>query len=79
MNRTQRRNMAKMIVKSQPLPKIRLRYSNKLEEYKQMPLEDLQGMLETKISRTDRLALEDAIKFKTESDDNSGDSTTDNN
>jgi hypothetical protein len=66
MNRKDRRNMAKMIVKSQPLPKIRLRYSNKLEEYKQMPLEDLQGMLETKISRTDRLALEDAIKFKTE-------------
>jgi hypothetical protein len=79
MNRKDRRNMAKMIVKSQPLPKIRLRYSNKLEEYKQMPLEDLQGMLETKISRTDRLALEDAIKFKTESNDNSGDSTTDNN
>jgi hypothetical protein len=79
MNRTQRRNMAKMFIKGQVNPKIRLRYSTKLEEYKQMPLEDLQGMLETKISRTDRLALEDAIKFKTESDDNSGDSTTSDN
>ena len=64
MNRKDRRNIAKAIVKSQPLPKIRARYSNKLEEFKQMPLEDLQGMLETKMSRTDKLALQDAIGHK---------------
>ncbi len=29
-----------------------------------MPLEDLQGMLETKMSRTDKLALQDAIGHK---------------
>ena len=79
MNRTQRRNMAKMIVKGQVNPKIRLRYSTKLEEFKQMPLEALEAMKNDKFSNTDRLALQDAIKFKTESDDNSGDSTTDNN
>lgn len=79
MNRTQRRNMAKMIVKGQVNPKIRLRYSTKLEEFKQMPLEALEAMKNDKLSNTDRLALQDAIKFKTEENDNSGDSTTDNN
>jgi hypothetical protein len=79
MNRTQRRNMAKMIVKGQVNPKIRLRYSTKLEEFKQHTLAYLEGTAHTKLSNTDRLALQDAIKFKTESDDNSGDSTTDNN
>lgn len=79
MNRTQRRNMAKMIVKGQVNPKIRLRYSTKLEEFKQMPLEALEAMKNDKFSNTDKLALQDAIKFKTEENDNSGDSTTDNN
>jgi len=79
MNRTQRRNMAKMIVKGQVNPKVRLRYSTKLEEFKQMPLEDLEAMKNVKLSNTDSLALQDAIKFKTEENDNSGDSTTDNN
>lgn len=71
--------MAKMIVKGQVNPKIRLRYSTKLEEFKQMPLEALEAMKNDKLSNTDRLALQDAIKFKTEENDNSGDSTTDNN
>ncbi len=79
MNRTQRRNMAKMIVKGQVNPKIRLRYSTKLEEFKQMPLEALEAMKNDKFSNTDKLALQDAIKFKIEENDNSGDSTTDNN
>ena len=79
MNRTQRRVMAKIIIKGQVNPKIRLRYTTKLEEFKQMPLEALEAMKNEKLSNTDKLALEDAIKFKTESDDNSGDSTTDNN
>lgn len=79
MNRTQRRNMAKMIVKGQVNPKVRLRYSTKLEEFKQMPLEELEAMKNVKLSNTDSLALQDAIKFKTEENDNSGDSTTDNN
>ena len=71
--------MAKMIVKGQVNPKVRLRYSTKLEEFKQMPLEDLEAMKNVKLSNTDSLALQDAIKFKTEENDNSGDSTTDNN
>lgn len=66
MNRTQRRNMAKMIVKGQVNPKVRLRYSTKLEEFKQMPLEALEAMKNDKFSNTDKLALQDAIKFKTE-------------
>ena len=79
MNRTQRRVMAKIIIKGQVNPKIRLRYSTKLEEFKQMPLEALEAMKNEKLSNTDKLALQDAIKFKTESDDNSGDSTTSDN
>lgn len=66
MNRTQRRTFAKVIVKGQVKPKVRLRYSNKLEEFKQQTLEHLEGLKETKMSNTDRLALQDAIKFKTE-------------
>jgi len=79
MNRTQRRTLAKVIVKGQVNPKIRLRYSTKLEEFKQMPLEALEAMKDNKFSNTDKLALQDAIKFKTEENDNSGDSTRDNN
>jgi hypothetical protein len=44
-----------------------------------MPLEALEAMKNEKLSNTDKLALQDAIKFKTEENDNSGDSTTDNN
>lgn len=66
MNRTQRRNMAKMFIKGQVNPKIRLRYTTRLEEFKQLPLEDLEAMKNEKFSNTDKLALQDAIKFKTE-------------
>lgn len=79
MNRTQRRTLAKVIVKGQVNPKVRLRYSNKLEEFKQQTLEQLKGLKETKMSNTDRLALQDAIKFKTEQNDNNGNSTTNDN
>lgn len=79
MNRTQRRTLAKVIVKGQVNPKVRLRYSNKLEEFKQHTLEHLDGLKETKMSNTDRLALQDAIKFKTEQNDNNGNSTTNDN
>jgi len=66
MNRKQRRNFSKVIAKGQVNPKIRLRYSTKLEEFKQMPLEDLEAIKDNKFSNTDRLGLQDAIKFKTE-------------
>lgn len=79
MNRKQRRNFAKVIVKGQVNQKVRLRYSNKLEEFKQLSIEALEAMKDNKFSNTDRLALQDAIKFKTEENGNSGDSTTDNN
>jgi hypothetical protein len=39
----------------------------------------LEAMKNEKLSNTDKLALQDAIKFKTEENDNSGDSTTSNN
>lgn len=79
MNRTQRRTFAKVIVKGQVNQKVRLRYSNKLDEFKQQTLEHLEGLKETKMSNTDRMALQDAITFKTQQNDNNGNSTTNDN
>ena len=69
MNRKQRRNMAKAIVKSRVPQKVATRYSQKLAEYKEQDLDNLNTVLSevvsgnAKMSKTDLSALRDAIEF----------------
>ena len=69
MNRKQRRNMAKAIVKSRVPQKVAIRYSQKLAEYKEQDLDNLNTVLSevvsgnVKMSKTDLSALRDAIEF----------------
>lgn len=69
MNRKQRRNMAKAIVKSRVPQKVATRYSQKLAEYKEQDLDNLNTVLSevvsgnVKMSKTDLSALRDAIEF----------------
>lgn len=69
MNRKQRRNMAKAIVKSRVPQKVATRYSQKLAEYKEQDLDNINTALNevvsgnVKMSKTDLSALRDAIEF----------------
>lgn len=69
MNRKQRRNMAKAIVKSRVPQKVATRYTQKLAEYKEQDLDNLNTVLSevvagnAKMSKTDLSALRDAIEF----------------
>lgn len=69
MNRKQRRNMAKAIVKSRVPQKVATRYTQKLAEYKEQDLDNLNTVLSevvsgnVKMSKTDLSALRDAIEF----------------
>lgn len=69
MNRTQRRNMAKAILKSRVPTKVAMRYNQQLAAYKEQELDNLNTALNevvsgnVKMSKTDLSALRDAIEF----------------
>jgi hypothetical protein len=69
MNRTQRRNMAKAIIKSRVPSKVATRYTSQLASYKEQDLDQLNMALaevvagNVKMSKTDLSALRDAIEF----------------
>lgn len=61
MNRKQRRNFAKILLKSQFNPPQRERYNKMLEIFKGMSLEECETKAVEKMSSTDKAALRDAI------------------
>lgn len=69
MNRSNRRMIAKAIVKSRVPLKVAQRYNSRLDYYKQQDLEQLNMLLTEivsgrgKVSKTDLNALKDAIEF----------------
>ena len=61
MNRQQRRNFAKILLKNQFNTPQRERYNKMLEIFKGMSLEDCEAKAGEKMSSTDKAALRDAI------------------
>ena len=61
MNRKQRRNFAKILLKNQFNTPQRERYNRMLEIFKGMNLEECEAKAGEKMSSTDKAALRDAI------------------